>query len=202
MRGRFFVLDGVDGCGKSTQARALCERLARVRPQPPLHLREPGSTPAGERIREVVLDSKLALGAASQALLLAAARRQTLEELVRPALQQGRDVVCERFHPSTYAYQGIAGELGGELVLELLSAWAGRPEPDLVLLLDLPLERALERRAGSDRFESEDEAFQRRVSEGYRMYAEGVAGTVVVPADGDVERVAERVWKEVERAGL
>lgn len=202
MRGRFFVLDGVDGCGKSTQARALCERLARVRPQPPLHLREPGSTPAGERIREVVLDSKLALGAASQALLLAAARRQTLDELVTPALLQGRDVVCERFHPSTFAYQGIAGELGGELVLELLSAWAGRPEPDLVLLLDLPLERALERRAGGDRFESEDEAFQRRVSDGYRMYAEGVAGTVVVPADGDVERVAERVWKEVQRAGL
>jgi dTMP kinase len=202
VRGRFFVLDGVDGCGKSTQARALCERLARVRPQPPLHLREPGSTPAGERIREVVLDSKLALGAASQALLLAAARRQTLDELVTPALLQGRDVVCERFHPSTFAYQGIAGELGGELVLELLSAWAGRPEPDLVLLLDLPLERALERRAGGDRFESEDEAFQRRVSDGYRMYAEGVAGTVVVPADGDVERVAERVWKEVQRAGL
>jgi len=202
MGARFYVLDGVDGCGKSTQAKALCARLGEVRKCEPLHLREPGSTPAGERIREVILDAALALGPAPQALLLAAARRQTLDDLVRPAMEAGRDVVMERFHASTFAYQGIAGELGGEFVLEMLGTWAGDPRPDLVLLLDLPLERALARREGGDRFESRDARFQERVFEGYRRYAELVPSAVVVDAVGKVDEVTERIWKEVERAGL
>ena len=199
---RFFVLDGVDGCGKSTQAQALCARLEEVRERPPLHVREPGSTRAGERIREVLLDPKVELGTAPQALLLAATRRQTLDELVRPALDDGRDVVCERFHASTFAYQGVAGGLGEERVLEMLRGWADDPSPDLTILLDLPLERALSRREGGDRFESKDEAFQREVFEGYRRYAELVPDTVVVDAVGEIDEVTERIWKEVLRAGL
>jgi len=202
MPSRFFVLDGVDGCGKSTQAKALCARLAELRGREPLHVREPGSTSAGERIRALLLEPRVRLGPASQALLLAAARRQTLEELVRPALEAGRDVVCERFHASTFAYQGVAGGLGEERVLEMLHAWADDPSPDLTILLELPLERALERREGGDRFESEDASFQRQVFEGYRRYAELKADAVVVDALGEIDEVTERIWKELERAGL
>src|SRR5688572_11610264 len=105
-RGHFFVLDGIDGCGKSTQAARLVAALGSGPAGPALHLREPGSTPAGERIRALLLDPETALAPAAQVLLFAAARRQMLEELVAPALQLGRHVVCERFHPSTVAYQG------------------------------------------------------------------------------------------------
>ena len=121
---------------------------------------------------------------------------------MRPALEAGRDVVCERFHASTFAYQGVAGGLGEERVLEMLHAWADDPSPDLTILLELPLERALERREGGDRFESEDASFQRQVFEGYRRYAELKADAVVVDALGEIDEVTERIWKELERAGL
>ena len=108
-RGLFIVLDGVDGCGKSTQARRLVERLGRVADcEVPLHLREPGSTPLGERVRALLLETDLEIGPAAEALLFAACRRQTLDALVAPALARGRHVVCERFHASTFAYQMYA----------------------------------------------------------------------------------------------
>jgi len=198
-RGRVFVLDGGDGCGETTQAERLASHL-EGQGRRPLHVREPGSTAAGERIRELLLDPEVELGAGAQALLFAAARRQSLEELIEPALAQGRDVVCERFHPSTYAYQGVAGDLPADEVLSLLLGWAGRPSPDLVILLDLDVERARGRRGEGDRFEARDLDFHRRVAEGYRRYAEEVPGAVVVDASGNADQVATRVVEEVTRA--
>src|SRR5262245_54131102 len=167
-RGRFFVLDGIDGCGKSTQAARLARALGERAAEPVLHLREPGSTAAGERIRAVLLDPETALAPAAEALLFAAARRQLLEEQVEPALARGRDVVCERFHASTFAYQGVAGGVGEERVLELLAAWAGEPAPELTLILDLEPEAARARRGGRDRFESRAREFHAAVAAGYR----------------------------------
>jgi len=198
-RGRFVVLDGVDGCGKSTQAERLVRALAREREV--LHLREPGGTAAGERIRALLLDPEPALAPAAQTLLFAAARRQMLEEQVAPALAAGRDVVCERFHPSTFAYQGVALGVGEELVLDLLLRWAGTPRPDLVILLELDPDLAARRRGHGDRFESRAPEFHRAVAEGYRRYAARVPGVVTVDASGEVEAVAERVLGEVRRAG-
>lgn len=200
-RGRFLVLDGLDGCGKSTQAARLVEALARRDGPPPLHLREPGSTAAGERIRALLLDPEPALTPATQALLFAAARRQLLDECVAPALADGRDVVCERFHASTVAYQGAALGLGEERVLALLVEWAGTPAPDRYLILDLEPGQAHGRRGRSDRFESADGAFHARVAESYRRYAARVPGAVLVDARGTVEEVATRVWREVQHAG-
>jgi len=197
VRGRFFVLDGLDGCGKSTQAA----RLARALGAETLHLREPGSTAAGERIRALLLDPEPALGAAAQALLFAAARRQMLDELVEPALKSGRDVVCERFHPSTFAYQGFALGAGEERVLSLLEAWAGAPAPDLTLILDLDPESARARRGTRDRFESAAREFHERVAEGYRRYAARVARVVLLDARGTADEVAQRIATEVARAG-
>ncbi len=126
-----------------------------------------------------------------------------LFELVEPALAAGRDVVCERFHASTFAYQAWAGDLEPERVLDLLHTWAGDPRPDLTLLLDLPVEEAHARadeRGDPDRIEARGLSFQERVAEGYRAFAARDERTVVVPANGDADEVARRVLEEVLRA--
>ncbi len=200
-RGRFLVLDGIDGCGKSTQARLLVEDL-REEGGDPLHLREPGSTGAGERIRDVLLAREVELGAAAEALLFAAARRQMLDELVRPALEAGRDVVCERFHASTFAYQAVAGDVDEDELLAMLEGWAGEPAPAVTVILDLEPEAAAGRWGGeADRFEARGLAFQRKVAEGYRRFARRASRVAVVSAEGSPEEVAARVRAEVPRAG-
>lgn len=200
--GRFIVLDGVDGCGKSTQARELAEHW-REQGRVVDHLREPGSTGAGERIRALLLERGVELGAGTEALLFTAARRQLLEELVRPALAAGRDVVCERFHASTFAYQAHAGELDEDELMGLLETWAGDPRPDRTVILDLEVEDAADRRgADEDRIEAKGVDFQRRVAQGYRRFAEKMPRVGVVSARGTIAEVAARVREEVERAGL
>jgi len=203
-RGWFLILDGVDGCGKTTQAALLVRALAaRAGREAPLHLREPGSTALGERLRALLLDRGQRIGPAVEALLFAAARRQMLDELVEPALAAGRDVVCERFHPSTFAYQGAAGGVGTERVMALLEAWAGDPRPDLVVILDLPVDEALARRGGArDRIEDKGADFQRRVAEAYRRYAAERplgAPAVRIDARGSEAEVFARLWAEVSR---
>ena len=204
-RGRFLVLDGIDGCGKSTQAERLVRALAREsadegRPAP-LHLREPGSTAGGERLRALLLEPGVELGPAAEALLFVAARRQMLDELVAPALAAGRDVVCERFHPSTFAYQAVAGGLDEEATLALMHAWAGEPAPERVWILDVDVDEAFRRRgADADRIEARGLAFQRRVAEGFRRYAARFEHAVLVPGGGTPDEVFGRLWREVEHA--
>ena len=199
-RGRFLVLDGIDGCGKSTQSELLARALAQRSGQVVLHLREPGSTELGEGLRELLLAREMPISARVETLLFAAARAQMLEELVAPALGRGELVVCERFHSSTFAYQAVAGGLAEDEVLALLQGWAGSPAPDLVLWLDLPLELALERRgAASDRIERRDLEFQRAVTRGYARYAERVRGVVRVDAAGTPAAVAAAVLAEATR---
>ena len=197
----FVILDGVDGCGKSTQASRLVAALAAECPpeRAPLHLREPGSTAVGERVRALLLDREHELSPEVETLLFCAARRQMLDELVRPALAAGRDVVCERFHPSTYAYQAIAGGLDPADVLGLLNQWAGDPAPDLILIFELPVEEALARRgASSDRIEDKGADFLRRVAEGYRAYAAADHRARCVDATASPEGVAREVRRLVD----
>jgi dTMP kinase len=199
-RGTFLVLDGIDGCGKSTQARLLVKAMEERWAGGVLHLREPGSTAVGEVLRELLLSREHELGAGVETLLFTAARRQMLEQVVEPALAAGRAVVCERFHPSTFAYQAVAGGLEPEAVLRLLADWTGEPSPDLVLVLDLPVARAGSRRgAPTDRIEDKGLEFQERVAEGYRQYAERVPGVSLLDADGEPEDVASLVLAEVSR---
>jgi len=199
-RGRFLVLDGIDGCGKSTQARRLAASLSERTGRRVQHLREPGSTGLGEGLRELLLSGEVEIFPRAETLLFAAARAQMLEQVVEPALARGEHVVCERFHPSTFAYQAVAGGLSEDEVLALLATWAGAPAPDLVLWLDLPLERALERRGTvGDRIERRDLEFQRAVARGYARYAERSPGVLRVDASGAPEEIAAALLREVTR---
>lgn len=160
--------------------------------------REPGGTAAGEQIRSVLLDPALPwITARAEALLMLAARAQNVEEVIRPAIEAGRDVVCDRFSASTIAYQGHARGLDPE-ELARLSEWAsGGLEPDRVLLLRIGSREALARlaqRGGADRLEGEGASFFRRVEEGYAaLAAADPQRWRVVDAEGTVEEVAGRV---------
>ncbi|MFT5733895.1 MAG: dTMP kinase [Planctomycetota bacterium] len=211
----FAVLDGMDGCGKTTQAARLVEGLSRMRGEAaarpeasgadavlePLHLREPGSTIAGEKIRALVLDPEVNLGSGSLALLFAAARRETLIQLVAPALAEGRDVVIERFHASTFAYQG-GEDLDHDALMAMLHGWAGSPRPTVEIVLEIDPEdsfsRAMARSGGgSDRFEARGLEFQRRVAAGMRLYVERAPLAVGIDGRGSVDEVANRVLEAV-----
>jgi dTMP kinase len=177
----------------------LVRALTRPDRPAPLHLREPGSTRAGEALRAILLARDMVLGPASETLLFAAARRQMLDELVAPALEAGRDVVCERFHASTFAYQAVGGALPPDQVLSLLEQWAGHPAPDLELILELDVARAAERRgAATDRIEDKGLTFQQRVAEGYRRYAARIERARLVDGSGSPQDVAQRILEVVQ----
>jgi dTMP kinase len=186
------VLEGGEASGKSTQAARLAARLGAVL------TREPGGTATGERIRAVLLDPSLPhVSARTETLLLLAARAQHVDEVIRPALAGGRDVVCDRFAGSTLAYQGWGRGLDVSALAEL-SAWAtGGLEPDRVILLSVTAEEAAARlagRGGADRMEGEEAAFFARVAAGYASLA--AADPVrwrVVDGAGTLDEVAARV---------
>jgi dTMP kinase len=177
--GRFITLEGPDGAGKTMQAQRLAESL-RDEGLRVVLTREPGGTPLGERIRDLLLDPTApGHGPQVDALLFNAARAQHVAELIRPALAQGAVVVCDRFVDSTLAYQGYGGGLDVE-ELARVSAWASDGlVPDLTILLDLPVDAGLARRAGGPaagrtRFEDEarhDRAFHERVRAGFLALA-------------------------------
>jgi dTMP kinase len=151
-------------------------------------------------LRELLLAGEAEIGPGSEVLLFASARRQLLLELVAPALALGRDVVCERFHPATLAYQAHAGELDYEEVLSLLTLWAGDPVPELCVVLEVDPDRAAARREGEqDRIEARGLEYQRLVAEGFRRTVERLSWVKSVDGEGSVEEVAARVLAEVDR---
>ena len=170
-RDRFITFEGIDDAGKSTHIEAVAERL-RAQGAEVLCTREPGGTPLSERLRELLLHAPM--DPLTEALLVFAARRDHVETAIRPALERGASVLCDRFTDATFAYQG--GGRGFDLeVLGNLERWVqGGLQPDLTLWFDLPAALAAERRAAArapDRFEQQDEAFFERVIDGYRARA-------------------------------
>lgn len=185
------VLEGGEGCGKSTQAALLADRLGAVL------TREPGATEVGERIRALVLDPSSAdLDARAEALLLAAARAQHVAEVIRPALEQGRHVVSDRFTGSLLAYQGYGRGLPLDDLRSLSGFATDGLDPDLVVLLDLaPAVAAGRGGTAPDRLEAAGVPFHERVRQGFAALAAADPGRwVVVDAGGSPGEVAERVW--------
>lgn len=176
MTRRFITFEGIDGAGKSTHIEALAERL-RQRGGEVVMTREPGGTALAEKLRELVLHAPM--DALTEALLVFAARRDHLQQVIAPALARGATVLCDRFTDATFAYQGFGR--GFDLaVLRQLEAWVqGRPEgglrePDLTLWFDLSPAVAAKRLAGArvpDRFEAQPQAFFERVAQGYAARA-------------------------------
>jgi dTMP kinase len=190
----FVSLEGVDGSGKSTQARLLVEALG---PET-VAIREPGGTDAAERIRELLADPELALDPLAELLLFLAARADLTERVIRPALEAGRTVVSDRFSDSSVAYQGAARGLGVGEVIGLCDAATDGLWPDLTLLLKVDPEVGLGRAGGEDRFEAEGLDLQRAVAEAYGEIAVIASDRVVtVDATGTVEEVHQRVMEAV-----
>jgi dTMP kinase len=190
----FVVLEGPDGCGKSTQAGRLVEHL-RGGDHEVVSTREPGATPVGAVIRSIVLGDA-DIDPTTEALLIAADRAEHVAKVIRPALARGAVVVSDRYVPSSLAYQGVARGLGTDVVERLSAAATGGLEPDLVVVLDVGPEVAAARRTASpDRLEREP-AFQEAVRRAYRDLAAS-HGWHVIDGCGPVDEVADQVWKLV-----
>jgi len=191
----FVSLEGIDGSGKSTQAKLLAEALG---PETVL-VREPGGTAAAERVRDLLADGALELDPMAELLLFCAARADLVRRVIRPALEAGRDVVSDRFADSSAAYQGGGRGMGLELAERLSEAAAEGLRPDLTLLLWIDPQQAAKRRAGDDRFEAAGLDFQRVVAAAYEEIAARHAERVVrVDASGSVEEVHARIMEAVE----
>ncbi len=198
MAGRFLVLEGIDGCGKTTQLRQLADWLPDSGLMPSgaqLHLtREPGGTPLGGALRELLLSppEESAPAPTAELLLYAADRAQHVERVIRPALDRGDWVLSDRFSGSTVAYQGDGRRLDLQTILDLERIATAGVTPDLTFWLDLPLKESLKRRGAriDDRIEAEGEAFLTRVSEGFqRLSAE--RGWTPVAADQSADQVQQ-----------
>ncbi|HEX7059393.1 MAG TPA: dTMP kinase [Solirubrobacterales bacterium] len=188
----FVSLEGIDGSGKSTQAKLLAEALG---PET-LLIREPGGTDAAERIRELLADPALELDPYAELLLFLAARADLTARVIRPALEAGRDVVSDRFADSTVAYQGAARGLGVGETISLTDSATDGLWPDLTILLRVDPEIGHGRADGDDRFEAEGLELQRAVAEAYEEIAEIASDrVVVVDASGSVEEVHEHVME-------
>lgn len=201
--GFFITLEGIDGCGKTTQAKLLVEYL-RGRGYDVVHTREPGGTAIGRKIRSILLDPESkGMTAAAELLLYSADRAQHLSEIVEPALKAGKVVICDRFTDATVAYQGFARGLDMQEI-ETLNGVATRGcRPDATLLLDLPVQTALSRAKGRNhadnaggegRFEEESLAFHEKVRQGYLTIAGCEPDRVkVIRATGAVEEIQAAV---------
>lgn len=194
-RGRLIALEGIDGCGKSTQAALLADHLgARL-------TFEPGATPLGTALRQLLLNPDLPeVDARAEALLMAADRAQHTAEVIEPLLAEGVSVVTDRFTGSTLAYQGFGRQLDLAALVALNRLATAGTTPDVNVLIDVPVEVARSRMkpARADRLERLGQGFQGRVADGYRQLAGSDPDAwLVVDGTGDVDVVAERVCRAV-----
>jgi len=204
LRGRFITFEGGEGSGKSTHATRLAERLRSLGLEVVL-TREPGGSPGAEIIRHILLSGAAKpLGAETETILFAAARDDHVREVIRPALVDGKWVVCDRFIDSTRVYQGSLGKVDAKLIRGLERVTVGAAMPDLTIILDVPAAVGLARATGrrgkraADRFEGETVEFHEELRRAYRLLAEEERRRIAV-IDGRPPRdvVAGRIWAVV-----
>ena len=203
MKGIFITFEGIDGCGKSTQCEMLKEYL-KENNKDFIFVREPGGTVIGERIREILLDKKNSqMTARTELLLFEAARAQITDEVIKPALEEGKIVLCDRFFDSSSAYQGMARGMGMDFVAGLNMAATGGLKPDVTFFFDISAEEALERRGkrgeASDRIELAGLKFQEDVRRGYLELAKSSEGRVItIDASRGIDEIFEVVKGSLE----
>ncbi len=196
--GKLITCEGIDGSGKSTQAKLLTERL-RASGKDCALFREPGGTPLGEQVRKILLDQPDKMGAMAEMLLFSAARAELVRQIIKPALAQGCIVILDRFTDSTTAYQGYGRGLDLALIETVNRASMQGVEPAVTFLFDIAADEALNRhRRTHDRMEQEGVAFMEKVRRGYLSVAESYPGRIAV-LDGTkaIEALAEEVWNKV-----
>ncbi|MCE9583691.1 MAG: dTMP kinase [Planctomycetes bacterium] len=199
-KGIFIVLDGPDGCGKTTQATRLVRKIQERTGHHPMHLRDPGGTHAGEKIRAILLDPELNLSTGMEVFLFMASRAQLVEQILAPALLEGKVVVCERWISSTIAYQGVAGGFGADKVAEIGKHATGGLVPDLLLVLDVPQEVATTRMQRSkDRIERKGKDYHGLVREGFSATLKLFPKSALIDATRQEEAVGDDIWARVEK---
>ena len=194
MRGKFIVLEGPDRCGKSTQAKLLYNYLLEHGCDVIL-TREPGGTPAAERIRQIVLEPGLDIRPVAELLLYEASRAQHTQEKIIPALQEGKVVICERYTMSTCAYQGYARGLDLKMIETVNQIATSGLKPDLTLVF-LMSDKYFSSRGEylfSDRLEREDREFRQNMRQGYKNLVERTQNAYLIDADADVDAIRGRV---------
>ncbi len=197
----FITFEGGEGSGKSTQARRLYRRLHRLA-IPALLTHEPGMTSIGKKItRWLKWHREMELSPLTELLLFNASRAQLVNEIIKPALQDGQIVVCDRFADSTVAYQGYGREIDMDVVVKANDVATSGVKPDLTFLLDIPVDEAfLRKKNNNDRFESEPIEFHQRVREGYLSMAKAEPGRWCV-IDGNLTRkeITGIIWEKVSK---
>lgn len=196
--GLFIVFEGIDGAGKSTHLQKLLEYLRDAGIEA-LAVKEPGDTPLGERLREVLLSAESRLEPLTELMLYEASRCQLVHEVIQPALARGQTVISERFALSSLAYQGYGRGLSLDLISRLNREATGGLEPDLAFWIDLPPEVGLARLRGTpDRIERAGLAFYRRVRAGYEALAQSNPKIVRLNGEDDVAVLAQQVTMHVD----
>lgn len=200
MQGKFIVLDGPDGCGKSTQADLLSEWV-RQQGVSVVSYRDPGTTVIGEQIRNILLDPEnVAMGDNVEVLLYMAARGQLWKEKIGPDLAEGKCVIMDRWLSSTCAYQGWAGGFGIEKVIKIGTDALERVWPDVTIILDVDLDTAAKRMDRRlDRMEQKGRAYHARVREGFLKLADLREDIAVIDAAAPIEQVQQQIRRHMER---
>ena len=200
MSGRFIVLDGPDGCGKTTQTKLLTQWL-KEQGVDVATFREPGGTAIGEKIRRILLNPKhLAMSTSAEVLLYMAARVQLWQEKIAPALQQQKCIILDRWLSSTCAYQGHAGGFGIQRIIKIATDCLGKPWPDLTIILDVDLETASARlNRDLDRMEQKGDGYHQRVREGFLKLTQEQKNFFVIDATQDINTVHKKVIETVEK---
>jgi dTMP kinase len=192
--GKFIVLDGPDGCGKTTQTKLLIQWLGEQAVSTET-FRDPGDTTIGEKIRQILLNPEhIAMSTATEVLLYMAARAQLWEEKIAPALTQKKCVILDRWLSSTCAYQGYAGGFGIEKVIKVATDSLKMPWPDLTIILDVDLETSANRLSGRpDRMEAKPRQYHQKVREGFLELVNQQKNFLIVDAAGEIGTVHEKI---------
>jgi len=198
--GKFIVIDGPDGCGKSTQCELLAEWLKKQSTEVEIY-RDPGGTEIGEKIRHILLNPEhIAMSTASEVMLYMAARAQLWAEKISPALSEDKCVLVDRWLSSTCAYQGRSGGFGTDNVIRLATDCLERPWPDLTIILDVDVETGFGRLGRQlDRMEQKGSSYHQKVREGFLSLAEMYDNFSVIDAAGDIEKVHRKIIEAIRK---